>query len=33
MRVDIKTNGKIKDQEIKALYVLNEGLKLSSDRM
>lgn len=33
MRVEIKTKGKVKDKEIRAVYILNEGLKQSSDRM
>lgn len=33
MRVEIKTNGKVKDNDIKALYLLRKSLELSSDRM
>jgi hypothetical protein len=33
MRIEIKTNGQVKDNDIKALYLLQEAMKLSSDRM
>lgn len=33
MRIEIKTNGKVKDPDIKALYLLQEAMKLSTDRM
>jgi hypothetical protein len=34
MRVNIKTKGKpIKDADIKALYLLDHALKISSDKM
>lgn len=33
MRIEIKTNGKVKDNDIRALYLLREAMKLSSDRM
>lgn len=33
MRVDIKTNGPVKDNDVKALYLLEEAMKLSSDKM
>lgn len=33
MRVEIKTNGKVKDNDIKALYLLREALKISTPRM
>ncbi len=33
MRIDIKTKSKIKDPDIKALYILDYALKLSTDRM
>ena len=33
MRVEIKTNGPVKDKDIKALYILNEGIKTSTPRM
>ncbi len=33
MRIDIKTKGRIKDNDIKALYLINEAMKLSSDKM
>ncbi len=33
MRVEIKTKGKVKDRDIKALYLINEAMKLSSERM
>lgn len=33
MRIDIKTKGKVKDNDIKALYMLNAGIKMSSERM
>jgi hypothetical protein len=34
MRIEIKTNGvPIKDKDIKALYVLDYAMQLSSDRM
>ena len=34
MRIEIKTNGKpIKDPDIKALYVLDYAMQLSTDRM
>jgi hypothetical protein len=33
MRINIKTKTPIKDNDIKALYLLREAMKLSSDRM
>jgi hypothetical protein len=33
MRLNIKTLGRIKDPDIRALYILNAGMKLSSERM
>jgi hypothetical protein len=33
MRVNIKTNGKIKDKDIKALYLMNYAMQISSDKM
>ena len=33
MRVDIKTNGPVKDNDIKALYLLREALRISTPRM
>ncbi len=33
MRIDIKTKIKTKDQDIRALLILNEGIKRSTARM
>lgn len=33
MRVEIKTNGPVKDPDIKALYLLDHALKISTDKM
>lgn len=33
MRIDIKTKGQVKDPDIKALYLLDAALKISTDRM
>lgn len=33
MRIDIKTNGKVKDPDIRALYLLKEALRISTPRM
>lgn len=33
MRVDIKTNGRIKDPDIRALYLLKAALEMSTGRM
>lgn len=33
MRVNIKTKGPVKDNDIKALYLIDQAMKLSSDRM
>lgn len=33
MRIDIKTNGKVKDRDIRALYLLDAALKMSTPRM
>jgi hypothetical protein len=33
MRVEIKTKGKTKDPDIKALYILNKGMEQSTERM
>lgn len=33
MRVNIKTKGQIKDNDVKALYLLQKAMELSSDRM
>lgn len=33
MRVDIKTNGPVKDKDIKALYLMQKAMELSSDKM
>lgn len=33
MRINIKTKGKIKDKDIKALYILNHAMEISSDKM
>lgn len=34
MRIEIKTGGKpVKDKDLKAVYLINAALKMSSDRM
>jgi len=33
MRVDIKTKGPVKDNDVKALYLLQKAMQISSDRM
>ncbi len=34
MRIEIKTGGSpVKEKDIRAMYVLSEGVKMSSDRM
>jgi hypothetical protein len=33
MRVEIKTNGPVKDNDIKALYLIEQAMKISSPRM
>lgn len=33
MRVNIKTNGPVKDNDIRALYLINEAMRISSERM
>jgi hypothetical protein len=33
MRIEIKTPTPVKDNDIKALYLLQEAMKLSSERM
>jgi hypothetical protein len=33
MRVDIKTSGRVKDKDIRALYLLKEALRISSPEM
>lgn len=33
MRIEIKTNGPVKDKDIKALYLLDEAVKMSTPRM
>lgn len=33
MRVEIKTNGRVKDQDIKALYLLQKAMEISTDKM
>lgn len=33
MRIEIKTKGKVKDNDIKALYLLQKAMEISSDRM
>lgn len=33
MRIEIKTNGPVKDPDIRALYLLDHALKISTDRM
>lgn len=33
MRIEIKTNGPVKDQDIRAIYLLREALKMSTPRM
>lgn len=33
MRVSIKTKGPVKDKDIKAIYLMNEAMKMSSDKM
>jgi hypothetical protein len=33
MRVDIKTNGPVKDKDIRALYLIREALEISTPRM
>jgi len=33
MRIDIKTKGPVKDNDIRALYLLEEAMKLSTPRM
>ena len=33
MRIEIKTKGRVKDPDIKALYLLQKAMELSTDRM
>jgi hypothetical protein len=33
MRVEIKTNGPVKDNDVKALYLLQKALEISTARM
>jgi hypothetical protein len=33
MRIDIKTKGKVKDNDIKALYLIEKAIQISSPRM
>lgn len=33
MRIEIKTNGPVKDNDVKALYLINEAMKISTPRM
>lgn len=33
MRIEIKTNGPVKDNDIKALYLIEQAMKLSSAHM
>lgn len=33
MRIEIKTNGRVKDKDIKALYLLQRAMEISSERM
>jgi len=33
MRVNIKTNGRVKDNDIRALYLIAEAMKISTPRM
>jgi len=33
MRINIKTEGKLKDSDLKALYIIGYALKMISDRM
>lgn len=33
MRIEIKTNGPIRDNDIKALYLIREAMKISTPRM
>jgi hypothetical protein len=33
MRIEIKTKSPVKDTDVKALYLLNEAMHLSSDKM
>lgn len=33
MRVEIKTNGKTNDPDIKAILILNKGMEQSTERM
>lgn len=33
MRIDIKTNGKVKDPDLRALYLLNHAMQISTDKM
>lgn len=33
MRVNIKTSSPVKDKDIKAMYIMNEGVMMSTDRM
>lgn len=33
MRINIKTNGRVKNNDIKALYLIREALKISTPRM
>jgi hypothetical protein len=33
MRIEIKTKGKVKDNDVRALYLLNEAMKISSEKM
>lgn len=33
MRINIKTTGRIKDNDIKALYLIREALRISSNHM
>lgn len=33
MRIEIKTNGPVKDNDIRALYLLREAMRISTPRM
>lgn len=33
MRINIKTNGPVKDNDIRALYLIREALRISAPRM
>lgn len=33
MRIDIKTNGPVKDNDVRALYLIQKAMEISSPRM